>query len=286
MDDQKPVMLIPLQELKKKRTENGAQNLDDIASKAEKRNDGIRHSFYPTWTLGLDRAREFAHSLGFVEVQPTASDFYTTVSVFWRQREMVIKCDRDGMMMQIRHRSTRWLSATFHKAATHGFGDVRCYLECRAVLDDDESCVQTIVDYMNGRSIYTESFVQQIREFYNGCQEVDDWKFSPRPLIPEIFQLNWKFRGMRLLAPLLKFVNDDGDVIILHNVNDGIFHYQKSEFDWFDSHFEYEIGVCMDHLNHGSGVELGDEVLCKKSYDYSLKLFDFVKNSEGATKDD
>lgn len=274
IDDKKPLLLMPLHEMKKRFTESKSKNKEIISTLTDNKANGIRHSFYPNWSLGMENVKKFAARHGFKEVLPNADDFYATISVFWRQRELVIKCDRNGMIMEIRHRSTRWLSASFHKSENDGVGggDVRTYLECRAVLDDDESCIETIVEYMQGRSIYTESFARQIRKCFK-CNDKDDpdASFSPRPLIPDIFQLNWQFRSMRLVTPLLKFVNSDDDILWLHNIYDGMFHFQKSEFEWFPDHFEFEIHLCMEKLS--------DRALCKKSYDYSVNLFDFLKAS-------
>lgn len=271
INDKQPLMLMPLQEMKKRFIEENSKNKKIMPTSIDTKTNGIRHSFYPIWRLGLESARQFATQHGFKEVLPKSDDFYTTISVHWRQREMVIKCDKNGMILEIRHRSTRWLSASFHKSENDGGGDVRTYLECRAVLDDDESCIETIAEYMHGRSIYTESFVKQMQKCYKWDEMNDQPSFAPRPLIPDIFQLNWRFRSMRLVTPVLKFVNIDNDVLWLHNINDGIFHFQKSEFEWFPNHFEFEMRLCMD---------LGDNVLCKKSYDYSLKLFDFMKGRQ------
>lgn len=271
IDDKKPLMLMPLQEMKKKFVEKKAKIEKIVTTLTDKKTNGIRHSFYPIWSLGLQSARKFAAQNGFKEVRSTSDDFYTTISVFWRQRELVIKCDKNGMITEIRHRSTRWMSASFHKSDNDGGGDIRTYLECRAVLNDDESCIETIVEYMHGRSIYTESFVKQMQKCYNNEDMEDRESFSARPLIPDVFQLNWRFRSMRLVSPALKFVNSDNDVLWLHNIYDGIFHFQKSEFEWFPNHFEFEIRLRMD--------ELSDKALCKKSYDYSLNLFDFMQSA-------
>lgn len=272
IDDKKPLMLMPLQEMKKRFAEKNPKNKDILSTSTDKKTNGIRHSFYPIWSLGLESVRKFASEHGFKEVRPKSDEFYSSISVFWRQREFVIKCDRNGMIMEIRHRSTRWLSASFHESENAGDGgDVRTYLECRAVLDDDESCIETLVEYMHGRSIYTESFVKQIQKYYEWDDMNDPVSFSPRPLIPDVFHLNWRFRSMRLISPVLKFVNSDNDVLWLHGINDGLFHFQKSEFEWFPDHFEFEIRLCMEQLS--------DKALCKKSYDYSLHLFDYVKRA-------
>ncbi|KAG4079136.1 hypothetical protein HA402_001107 [Bradysia odoriphaga] len=274
IDDKKPLMLMPLSEMKNRFVGKKARNKEAIPTTTDNKTNGIRHSFYPVWSLGLEGARQFAAQHGFKEVRSSADDheaFYTTISVYWRQRELVIKCDKNGMIIEIRHRSTRWLSASFHSSGNEGGGDVRSYLECRAILDDDESCIETIVEYMQGRSIYTESFVKQFKKCYNWDEMDDGESFSPRPLIPDVFQLNWRFRSMRLASPILKFVNCNNDVLWLHNINDGIFQFQKSEFEWFPNHFEFEMQLCMD--------ELSDETLCRKSYDYSLDLFNYMKAS-------
>lgn len=271
VDDKKPLMLMPLQEMKKRFVEKKSKNEEFISTSTDTKTNGIRHSFYPIWNLGLENVRKFSAQHGFKEVRPNSDDFYTTISVYWRQRELVIKCDKNGMIVEIRHRSTRWLSASFHKSENDGGGDVRTYLECRAVLDDDESCIETIVEYLHGRSIYTESFAKQIQKRYKWEDVEDQESFSPRPLIPDIFQLNWRFRSMRLVTPVLKFVNCDDDVFWLDNIHDGIFHFQKSEFEWFPYHFEFELRLCMEKLS--------DKALCKKSYDYSVSLFDFIKRA-------
>lgn len=270
IDDKKPLMLMPLQEMKKRFVEKKSKN-EAIFTLADKKTNGIRHSFYPIWSLGLENARKFAAQHGFKEIRPSSVDFYTTISVHWRQRELVIKCDKNGMIIEIRHRSTRWLSASFHKSKNDDGVDVRAYLECRAMLDDDESCIETIVEYMNGRSIYTESFVKQIQKFYQSEGTDDHEPFSPRPLIPDVFQLNWQFRSMRVHSPVLKFVNSDNDTIWLENIYDGLFHFQKYEFEWFPNHLELEIHLCMENLS--------DRALCKKSYDFSLNLFDYTKGA-------
>ncbi|KAJ6638405.1 RNA-dependent RNA polymerase 1, partial [Pseudolycoriella hygida] len=247
VDDRKPIPLMPLSEIKVRAMAEKVEKNQVVATTSIKTNF-IRHSFYPNWCLGFQNARRFAAQNGFKEVRPARCDFYVTVSVIWRYRELVIKSDKNGAIVEIRHRSTRWLSASFQKYANDGGYDVRNYLESRRALDDDETCLETVVEYLQGRSIFTKTFSRQIQSFFNS-QHIDDTvAFPQRPLIPELFQLNWRFRCMRVVAPMLKFLNDDNDVIWLHQIYDGIFQFQRNEFEWFPNHLEYEIGIEMAKL--------------------------------------
>ena len=268
--DQAPLELIPLKDMKKRLAK---QKKDEtVTSKPIKsKSNGINHSFYPQWIHGENQAKEFANKYGFKQVPLVEDDYYTNISVYWRQRELVVSCDFKGIITNIRHRSTRWLSATIKRFEQKGGDDVRTYLECRAPLDDDESCLETIIEYLNGRSVFEASFSTQIKQNYTNRGHSDE-TLSARPLITEMFHLNLRFRSMRLITPVAKFVNTDNDILLLHDVNDGIFRLETREFEWFPKHYEFEIRMCVDKRN--------DLELSKKSFDMSLLLFDFTKNNK------
>lgn len=265
-----PLELVPLQNLKKLST-TAQKKVNVVTSSSKKsRTNGINHSFYPQWTHGEHKAMELARKLEFNQVPLTQDDYYTTISIYWRQREVVVTCDSEGLITTIRHRSTRWLSATIKRFDQDGGDDIRTYLECRAPLDDDESCLETVIDYLNGRSVFTAAFTAQVDQ--NSAGFLNEELFSSRPLIPEMFQLNWRFRSMRRIFPIAKFVNKDNDVLLLHKIFDGIFRLETREFEWFPKHFELEIRLCMDNRT--------DLELSKKSFEMSLNLFDFTKQNE------
>lgn len=257
-----PLELMPLNEVKMR---SGQKKIAQVTAAPPRKSNGIRHSYYPQWTHGVHRARQFASTNGFVEVQTQLDDQYTTLSVYWRQRELVVNCDFQGLINNIRHRSTRWLSMTIKRFEDGSGDDIRTYLECRAALDDDESCLETIIDYLNGRSVFTEKFMEQIHQ--NDQNET----LPTQPLIPEMFHLNWRFRTMRQIKPVAKFVNADNDTLLLNEIHDGVFQLNTRVFDWYTKHYELEIKVCMDNRS--------DMELCKKSYEMSLQLFDATKRS-------
>lgn len=260
-----PLALMPLNEVKMRTGKQPANIQATSQTTISKRSNGIKHSFYPHWDHGLTKAKDFALSNGFKEVTVGLNDQYTTVSAFWRERELVVNCNQNGLINEIRHRATRWFSTTFKRAAETG-NDVRAYLETRAPLDEHDEGLETVIEFLNGRSVFTEEFARQIEQRNKG---VDEEPFSARPLIAELFHLNWRFRSMRRITPILKFVNNGNDVLILNEIYDGIFRLETREFEWFPKHYEFEIKVCMDKIS--------EQDLCTKSFVYSLKLFDATK---------
>ena len=264
---QTPLQLVPLKEMSYEKQTN-TQMAETVVSTPDKNFQRIKHSFYPQWIHGENQAKEFANKYGFKQVPLVEDDYYTTIFVNWRQRELVVSCDSKGIITKIRHRSTLWLSATIKRFEQKGGDDIGTYLECRAPLDDDESCLETIIEYLNGRSVFEASFSTQIKQNYTNRGHSDE-TLSARPLITEMFHLNWRFRSMRLITPVAKFVNTDNDILLLHDVNDGIFRLETREFEWFPKHYELEIRMCVDKRN--------DLELSKKSFDMSLLLFDFTK---------
>lgn len=264
--------LMPLQELKVKSTQQMQKNMQFVPTSKNKNLNGIRHSFYTNWSLVLNETMEFAEKNGFKKTQPDSNDYYTTISLLWRQRELSVSCDKLGMITEISHRKVRWLSATLNRFEEDSGGDVRMYLECKAPLDDDESCLKTVIEYLDQRSIFTETFANQLQE----CAQESQDTFSSRPLIPEIFNFNWRFRSMRLIMPVLKFVNAQNDMCILNEIYDGIFQVNKREFEWFPKHLEFELRLCMDNIT--------PEELCKKSFDMGLNLFDHLKANDNMNK--
>lgn len=76
---------------------------------------------------------------------------------------------------------------------------------------------------------------------------------------------------MRRLSPILKFTNADNDLMILHEIDDGIFRIETNNFEWFPKHYEFEVRLCMEKRSN--------EELCKASFDLSLKLFDHTKKT-------
>lgn len=252
--------LVPLQELKK-RTHQKKQ-VEAITSRSRKKSGGIRNSFYPHWQYGEDKLKKFASDNGFVQVSPIEMDHYTKITVFWRQRELQVVCSNSGTIRKIEHRSVRWVSSTFKRYDAGGGDDVRIYLKTNAKLNEDETCLETIIEFLNGQSVFKETFAQQIIQ--ENCED-----FEKRPLIPDIFHLNWRFRSMRYVKTSLKFINKYGDLIYLHVVHDGVFSTDRQEFEWFPKHFELDMQMCMKTRT--------SEELCKASYEMSLALFDFTK---------
>lgn len=256
---QQPVALMPLQEVK--RQSGKEQREYQVMAAAGKRSAGMRHSFYPQWNHGSDKAKEFASSNGFLQTQLHPDDYYTTISVYWRQREIVISCSANGEITEIRHRSTRWLSATIRRCEDGD--DVRAYLEARTLLDDDEAALDTVAAYLNRRTVFSEAFSKQTKN-----DNMEQEPFASRPLIPEMFHFNWRFRSMRHIVPILKFVNAKGDILLLHQINDGIFKIDTREFEWFPKHNELEIRMNMENYT--------THELCQQSYKFSLSLFNFT----------
>lgn len=262
IDENAPLALMPLKEAKN-RSQQKKREIQAAVSKTVKKATCMRHSFYPSWTHDHGKTREFAIRNGFRQVPLVSSDFYCNVSFYWRQRELKMSCDRNGMIEEIKHRNCRWLSTTIKRYdKTDGY-DVRAYLETRAPLDEDESVLETIVRYLDGRSIFTETFAQQIAREKVGVDE----EFSTKPLIPEMLHFNWRFRGIRRITPIYKFVNSENDILILHEIHDGIFNESRT-FEWFNKHYEVEIRMNMKR---------SDLELCKRSFEMSLMLFDFTK---------
>lgn len=262
-EKQEPLKLMPLQELKSK-TIKTKMDAQITSATAQKNSSGIRHLFYPIWKHGLGKVHEFAAENGFVEIKTIPSDQSANISVLWRKRELVIACNNMGIINEIRHRSVRWLSATIKGCEESNGDDTRTYLESRASLDDDENCLETIVDYLDNKSVFTEEFLMQISNF-----DGEHGVFSGRPLIPEMFRLNWRFLSMRRIVPIRKFTNANNDILILNDVYDGIFQHAAALFEWFPKHQEFEIRLCMENLSA--------QELCQKSYELNLKLFNAVK---------
>lgn len=255
------LVLMPLHELKQQRLQLKNKSLLPFMSATKNKNvNGVRHSFYTSWSSALNETREFAVQNGFDEVPTVLNDYYTKISVFWRQRELTVSCDKFGIVTEISHRKVRWLSATLNKIEEDSGDDVRIYLESQTPIDDDESCLETVIEYLNHRSVFTETFAKQLEK---------QKPFPSKPLIPEVFHFNWRFRSMRVITPVLKFVNAENDECVLNEIQDGIFHVNNREFEWFPKHFEFEMSLCMDKIS--------PEKLCKKSYDLGLKIFDHSK---------
>lgn len=263
----KPLSLMPLREVKIRADNNGKRVQD---SKSTKKSSGTRHSFYPNWSHGLKKVTEFAAKMDFKSIVIEPKDHYSTVSVFWRQRELVVNCDRLGLINEIRHRSTRWLSSTFKCFDDKG-DDVRCYLETRTPLDDDESCLETVIEFLNGRSIFTETFKQQIEQNQD-VEDKDPQPYSSKPLIAEMFHLNWTFRSMRRITPVFKFFNQHKDLLVLHKIQDGYFRSETREFEWLPKHYEFEIKMSMENRS--------TEQLSRVSYGMCLKILDFTKSNQ------
>lgn len=257
--------LMPLHELKRKSVQQQNKNLQFTSTSENKNLNGIRHCIYTSWSVAANETKNFAVQNSFHEIPTDSNDYCTNVNVFWRQRELTVACDKVGRITEIKHRKVRWLSATFNKIEEIGGSDIRVYLESQTQLDDDESCLETVIEYLHQRSIFTEAFAKQLEDRVTD----DDRPFPSKPLIPDVFHFNWRFRGMRLIVPVLKFLNDENDECVLNEIHDGIFHVNKHEFEWFPKHFEFEMRLCMDNIT--------PEKLCKKSYDMGLKMFDLSK---------
>jgi hypothetical protein len=265
-DEKKPLSLMPLKDAKRRAVQK-KREIEAPESKATKRALSMRNSFWPSWPHNHERTKEFAATNGFRQVQLEEIDYTASLSFLWRQRELKMLLDRRGVMLAIKHRNTRWLSATFNHFDKKNGDDVRVYLESRADLDEDEDVLDTVIRYLNGRSIFSESFAGQVARAQTGNLG-DDEELPSKPLISEILRFDWRFRSMRILCPLVKFVNDEGDLFWMHEVHDGIFNESRT-FEWFEKHFEVEFKL---NMANRSKLEL-----CKRSYDMGLKLFDFTK---------
>ncbi|KAG4068865.1 hypothetical protein HA402_005013 [Bradysia odoriphaga] len=254
--------LIPLHELK---TRSGPQRNKSLQFKfTSKMNDvnGIRHSFYTDWRVPLNETKQFAAQNGFKEIPTDSDDYYTSLTVFWRQRELNVLCDKVGRIKEIKHRKVRWLSATFNKIEEDRGHDVRVYLESQTPLDDDETNLKTVIEYLDQRSIFTEAFSKQLQD-----NRMD--QLPSKPLIPDIYHFNWRYRSMRIVATVMKFVNAENDECVLSEIHDGIFHAHSHGFEWFPKHLEFEFRLSTDKASPAD--------LCKKSYDLGLKVFDHAK---------
>ena len=256
-----PLQLLPLQEMKARAAKR--KNDEVVSSNSGMKSGGVRHSFYPHWMHGIERFVKFAKYNGFNEVRLDESDYYSTISVFWRQRELCVECNKSGKINEIFHRSARWFSMTMKRFEEKGGDDVRIYLKTHATLDNDdsldESVLDTVIDLLAGRSVFNQDFIKEI-------ENVNQETYSKRPLISEMFYLNWRFIGMRRVTPKLKMINAKGDAIILREVHDGIFRADTKDFEWFQKHYEMEIEMNLEGRS--------DQELCKDAYEISLKLFD------------
>lgn len=264
-DEMKPLSLMPLKEAKRKSTLK-KKEVEAPESKATRKAMTMRNSFWPSWPRDLDTTRQFASANGFRQVPFEEIDYSCSIAFLWRQRELKMTCNRRGAIQTLTHRKTRWLSATFNHFDKKNGDDVRVYLEAVAGLDDDENVLQNIIPYLNGRPIFNEDFLCQI-ERAQSRELGDDEELSTKPLISDMLTFDWRFRSMRILCPLLKFDNDEGDLLFMHEVYDGIFNESRT-FEWFDKHFELEFKLSLDR---------SDLELCKQSYNLALKLFDFTK---------
>lgn len=262
-EKQEPLKLMPLQELKAKTVQTKKEC--QITNHTQKKSSGVRHSFYPIWNHGLKKVYEYAAENGFAETTP--DDQYVNISVIWRQRELVIACDKIGKINEIRHRATRWLSATVKRFDDSNGGDTRTYLETKASLDDDETCLDTVMDYLDNRSVFTAEFLTQIESLEN-----TDQVFAAKPLTPELFRLNWRIRSMRRIVPIRKFINSNNDVLMLNEVYDGIFQLTAGHFEWFPKHQELEMQLGVENQSAQN--------LCRKSFELNLNLFDAIKQEK------
>lgn len=238
------------------------QKIEVTSTSNSKKSQGVRQTFFPVWLHGAEKCKLFALMNGFIQVAPSAEDFYTTICVNWRQRELAIDCTREGMIKDIHHRTARWFSSTIRRNGENSGDDLRTYLKTYASLDEDETCLTTIIEFLENRSVFSEEFKNQIEN------EIDGVEFVKRPLISEMFQLNWRLTSMRKVTPMAKFVNNQGDVVHLRKVNTGIFKMDTKEFEWFPNHVEVDIAM---------SLERPDEDLCEASWKINMALFDFTK---------
>lgn len=255
-----PLQVRPLHEMRARSTR--LKQVEVTSSNNSKKSSGVRHTFYPVWLHGADRCKKFAQMNGFVQVTPVGDDYYTTISVNWRQRELAVDCTRDGIIKDIHHRTARWFSSTLKRNGANAGDDVRTYLKTYASLDEDEACLTTIMEFLEHKSVFSEEFQKQIKN------DIDDVEYAKRPLISEMFQLNWRLVSMRRITPIAKFANSQGDVIHLRKVKSGIFHLDSKEFEWFPKHEEVDISMSLDRK---------DEDLCEASWKMTLALFDITK---------
>ncbi|CRL04360.1 CLUMA_CG017453, isoform A [Clunio marinus] len=268
-EDKKPLELMQLQEWKNRIQNKASKTAHEVKPVDIKlRTDKMRHSFYPLYKYSShDKAIEFARLNGFREVQTTLDDNYTSISILWRQRELRVLTTFDGMIKEIKYRTTRWLSTSFLREDLAGENDVRVYLQSQSMLDEDDSCLETVIAFLEGRSIFRPELMDQIKN-YNATGNLTEC-FTSIPLIQDMFRFNWRFKTMRYIVALRKFINSSNDVILLCEVHDGIFIAETREYEWFRSHKEFVIKL---NVANRSSQEL-----CQDSYLMALKLFKATK---------
>lgn len=262
VENNAPLELFSLGEMKK-RTGQQKTIKGPVPILQRKKLNGIRHSFAPDWSHGPTDVARFATLNGFKAVSFQPNDSYIKISVLWRQRELVVSCDNRGVIQEIGHRKTRWLAATMKRADQDVGDDIRLYLECRNSLDEDESIIETIIDRLRGQSVFRDNFIREMLE------KVEGERLLKKPLISKMMEFNWRFRSMRFISPAQKYINDEGDTLILQEVVDGVFRAETCEFEWFPQHFELELRMNMKKRS--------EEDLSKKSYELASSLFNFTK---------
>lgn len=266
-DKNEPMKLMPMQEMinhhKKRKVEEKSV---DVAARALKKVGGLRSSFYTGIKKSNDEIANFASSTGFSR---DSSDkqfdgFVVTITVIWRSREISITTDNLGMITSIKHRKIRWLSATFKRHEKTAYDDVRAYLESKQILDEEENCLNILKQYLGDRSIFTKEFTAKINQL-----DITYDNLPTQSLIPEIFNLNWKFRSLRIIKNIQRFSNDMNDEIEHNEIFEGLFRSTHS-VDWLEKRRELEIEMNMTSRN--------TEQLSRDSYVAALNLFDFTKN--------
>lgn len=261
-----PVKLIPLREVKQHqiKRKHSKDVTDQLNVNKSRKIGGLRHSFFTNTATTEDKLKLFANQNGFIPCTP--HPLRVSITVMWRSREITISTNNMGILNNIHHRKVRWLSTTFKQHSKSHADDVRAYLETRQELDEDENCLNTLIQYLGNRSTLNADLVKLIN------QDVADASQLPaNPLIAEVLNLNWKFFVLRVIKSKLAFKNIDGDTLEFNEILHGVFD-SMGTFEWFEKQNELEIDVNMTNRSN--------EILCRDSYDFSLKLFEFAKSKK------
>lgn len=129
-----PLKVMPLHTMRAHSTR--LKQVEVTSKNNSKKSQGVHHTFFPIWQHGADKCKQFALMNGFAQVAPAQGDFYTTISVNWRQRELAVDCTREGIIKDIHHRTARWFSSTIKRNGEGAGDDIRTYLKTYASLDE------------------------------------------------------------------------------------------------------------------------------------------------------
>jgi hypothetical protein len=261
-----PLKLMPIQEIKKSlNAKRMRQSNIDIAANATKKIGGLRSSFFTGIHKTPEEVNFFANQIGMVhDIVHDLVPFKATFSLTFRSREILITTDNYGKIIDIHHRKVRWISATLKRYEKQSHDDVRIYLEAKQTLDEDENCLNTVKQYLSDRSVFTKNFVNLMNQ-----EDINIEDLPNDPIIPEIFNFNWKICSLRFGKCIKRYLNSNNDALDYYTVFEGIFN-ANSLIDWVDKRKELEIEL---NMSSRTTVELS-----KDSYETAMKLFDFIKN--------